>query len=107
MEFDVGILLFFFQLKHLFHIFFSERTRSRSVSLVSQAYSSISLEEFSNYVGLSELDAGQLATQQPGWSFDSQNKLILPAKMAVKETETVPSEQQLHLLTDFVAFLEK
>ena len=77
------------------------------MNLVSQAYSSISLVEFSNYVGLSELEAGELASQQPGWSLDSQNKIIIPAQLEVKETETIPSEQQLSLLTDFVAFLEK
>ena len=65
------------------------------------------MAEFSNYVGLSELEAGELASQQPGWSLDTQNKIIIPAKVEVTETETIPSEQQLHLLTDFVAFLEK
>ena len=44
---------------------------------------------------------------QPGWSLDTQNKIIIPAQVEVKETETIPSEQQLQLLTDFVAFLEK
>ena len=42
-----------------------------------------------------------------GWSLDTQNKIIIPAQVEVKETETIPSEQQLQLLTDFVAFLEK
>lgn len=84
-----------------------EKTRARFVNLVSQAYSSISLAEFSTYVGLGELEAGELASQQPGWSLDTQNKIIIPAQVEVKETETIPSEQQLQLLTDFVAFLEK
>ena len=34
------------------------------MNLVSQAYSSISLAEFSTYVGLGELEAGELASQQ-------------------------------------------
>ena len=85
----------------------SERTRDRFVNLVSEAYSSISLVEFSNFVGLSELEAGELASKQPGWTIDTQNKIIIPVRNEVKETETIPSEQQLHLLTDFVAFLEK
>ena len=92
----------------LFIYIFSEKTRARFINLVSQAYSSISLIEFSNYVGLSELEAGELASQQPGWSIDTQNKIIIPTQVKeVKETETIPSEQQLQLLTDFVAFLEK
>jgi hypothetical protein len=87
--------------------FVAEKTRERFVTLVSEAYTSISLGDFSNYVGLSEVEAGQLASSQPGWSIDTQNKIICPAKKEVKDTETIPSEQQLHLLTDFVAFLEK
>ena len=46
--------------------YISEKTRARFVNLVSQAYSSISLAEFSTYVGLGELEAGELASQQPG-----------------------------------------
>ena len=65
------------------------------------------MADFSKYVGLSELEAGQLATQQPGWQYDTENRVIRPVKAEVKETEIIPSEQQLHLLTDFVAFLEK
>ena len=88
-------------------LYFSEKTRSRFVNLVSQAYTSISLADFAKYVGLSELEAGQLAAKQPGWSYDTENRVIRPVKAEVKETEIIPSEQQLHLLTDFVAFLEK
>ena len=79
----------------------------RFVTLVSQAYTSISLADFAKYVGLSELEAGKLAAEQPGWTYDTENRVIRPVKAEVKETETIPSEQQLHLLTDFVAFLEK
>jgi hypothetical protein len=84
-----------------------EKTRLRFVTLVSQAYTSISLADFAKYVGLSELEAGKLAAEQPGWTYDTENRVIRPVKAEVKETETIPSEQQLHLLTDFVAFLEK
>ena len=87
--------------------FIAEKTRSRFINLVSNAYTSISLADFSKYVGLSELEAGQLAAQQPGWQYDTENRVIRPVKAEVKETEIIPSEQQLHLLTDFVAFLEK
>ena len=91
-----------------FFCFFStEKTRLRFVTLVSQAYTSISLADFAKYVGLSELEAGKLAAEQPGWTYDTENRVIRPVKAEVKETETIPSEQQLHLLTDFVAFLEK
>lgn len=87
--------------------YFAEKTRQRFVNLVSKAYSSIGLTDFSNFVGLPEAEAVQLASQQPGWSYDAQSKIVHPAKVEIKETETIPSEQQLHLLTDFVAFLEK
>ena len=90
-----------------FLFYIAEKTRSRFINLVSNAYTSISLADFSKYVGLSELEAGQLAAQQPGWQYDTENRVIRPVKAEVKETEIIPSEQQLHLLTDFVAFLEK
>ena len=53
----------------IFFFYISEKTRARFVNLVSQAYSSISLAEFSTYVGLGELEAGELASQQPGKKF--------------------------------------
>ena len=87
--------------------YFTETTRDRFVQLVSQAYSSISLTEFSNFVGMSEGQAEELAQRQPGWTVDTQSKMINPVKSEVKETESIPSEHQLRLLTDFVAFLEK
>ena len=87
--------------------FFAEKTRDRFVQLVSHAYSSISLTEFSNFVGMNEGQAEELAQRQPGWAIDAQTKMINPVKSEVKETESIPSEHQLRLLTDFVAFLEK
>ena len=86
---------------------FIATTRDRFVQLVSQAYSSISLTEFSNFVGMSEGQAEELAQRQPVWTVDTQSKIINPVKSEVKETESIPSEHQLRLLTDFVAFLEK
>ena len=97
----------YFILIKIRHFFPIEKTRLRFVTLVSQAYTSISLADFAKYVGLSELEAGKLAAEQPGWTYDTENRVIRPVKAEVKETETIPSEQQLHLLTDFVAFLEK
>lgn len=85
----------------------TDKTRQRFIELVSDAYNSISLADFSQYIGVSEDEAAELALNQPGWSYDPQTRTIQPAKTEVKETETIPSEQQLHLLTDFVAFLEK
>ena len=56
---------------------------------------------------MSEEDAEQLAKEQPGWTYEAQSKTICPFKSEVKDNETIPSEHQLRLLTDFVAFLEK
>ena len=83
------------------------KTQARFVSLVGNSYSSISLPEFANYVGLPSEEALQLAKEQPGWSYDDTRNLVLPVKLETAETESIPSEQQLQLLTDFVAFLEK
>ncbi len=88
-------------------MFVSEKTRNHFVDLVSNAYSSISLSDFAKLVGLTELEAGDLASRQKGWTIDAANKMIIPVRKELPETEAVPSEHQLELLTNFVAHLEK
>ena len=46
------------------------------------------------------------AVQAEGWSADPQTRMVVPKKAVVVEQASVPSEQQLARLTDFVAFLE-
>ena len=55
-------------------ILFSVRVRDHFVSLVGLSYTSISMKDFSGYVGLPEKEAYALALQQPGWKFDEPSK---------------------------------
>ena len=81
--------------------------RGRSLELISRAYTSMSVSEFSRYVGMSEEEAISLAVKEPGWTFNDREKLISPVRGQPVEYKTVLAEKQLTTLTDFVSFLEK
>lgn len=85
----------------------SDRVRERSLDLVSNAYTSIAVTDFSRLVGLSELDAIALALEQPGWTCDKATGMVCPERRKPKEISSIPAEEQLSKLTDFVTFLEK
>ena len=108
--------------------YFSEIVRDRSLELIGRAYTSISVSEFSRYIGLPEQEAVLLASKQPGWTVTDRatlslkeganpgnagdkgspgEKLICPVRKQAGEHKTILAEKQLQQLTDFVAFLEK
>ena len=109
---------------------FSEIVRDRSLELIGRAYTSITVSDFSRYVGLPEAEAASLAAEQPGWEVTDRapsvnknsgiqsassfgddakigEKMICPMRRKPLEYKTVLAEKQLAQLTDFVAFLEK
>ena len=88
-------------------ILISETVRERSFELIGRAYTSISVSEFSKYIGMPEEDAVSLALKEPGWTVNDREKLICPVRRQPTECKTVQAEQQLTTLTDFVSFLEK
>ncbi|XP_064646661.1 COP9 signalosome complex subunit 8-like [Lineus longissimus] len=83
----------------------ADSTRKRALLLVSQAYSSICIEDFSAFVGVPASDAAKIAIEE-GWQADSQSKMIMPKKPVPTVSTIIPGEQQLARLTEFVAFLE-
>lgn len=83
------------------------RMRKRFVSLVGKAYTSITLKDFSHYVGIPENEAIQIANEQQGWSYDPTSQMVLPARGEVEDDLPVPADLQLSTLTDFVTFFEK
>lgn len=92
----------------------TESTRQRYINLVESTYSSICIGDFSKFVGLSESDAQQLASQQVGWSIDADQKYILINPKPVNNYQlgdgieaSSASEEQLRQLTNFISFLEK
>ena len=101
------LTLTYYQTMPLSIILISETVRERSFELIGRAYTSISVSEFSKYIGMPEEDAVSLALKEPGWTVNDREKLICPVRRQPTECKTVQAEQQLTTLTDFVSFLEK
>ncbi|KAL3217522.1 hypothetical protein MRX96_032160 [Rhipicephalus microplus] len=81
---------------------YTEHTRRRALILVAKAYSSISLDDASCFLGIPKLELadGKKVASSLGWSIDATNGTL------VRHEDSTPSEEQLAKLTDFVAFLE-
>ncbi|KAM4698221.1 COP9 signalosome complex subunit 8 [Rhinophrynus dorsalis] len=82
-----------------------DATRRRAFGLVSQAYTSISADDFAAFVGLPVEDAIKGVLEQ-GWQADSSTRMVMPKKPDSAPLSLIPNEQQLARLTDYVAFLE-
>ncbi|KAG5876456.1 hypothetical protein JTB14_032689 [Gonioctena quinquepunctata] len=79
--------------------------RARAVDLISQAYSSITLDTVSAMTGLSP-DVCIPACADRGWKFEPDTKMIHPVRNTIEHIGQTSSEDQLYKLTDFVSFLE-
>ncbi|CAG9833784.1 unnamed protein product [Diabrotica balteata] len=82
-----------------------EVVRTRAVDLISQAYSSITLDTVSAMTGL-PLEVCVPACEERGWKYDAESKIIHPVRKVVEYVGQTSSEDQLSKLTDFVSFLE-
>ncbi|XP_027879359.1 COP9 signalosome complex subunit 8 isoform X3 [Xiphophorus couchianus] len=83
----------------------TESSRQRAYSLVAQAYTSITAEDFAAFVGYSVEEAVKGVVSQ-GWQADPATRMVMPKKPDPPPVSLVPNEQQLARLTDYVAFLE-
>lgn len=79
--------------------------RSRAVDLISQAYSSITLDAVLAMTGLTA-DICVQACIEKGWRVESDTKMVYPIRQAPEPIAQPSSEDQLYKLTDFVSFLE-
>ncbi|XP_072393605.1 COP9 signalosome complex subunit 8 isoform X1 [Diabrotica undecimpunctata] len=82
-----------------------EVVRTRAVDLISQAYSSITLDTVSAMTGL-PLEVCVPACEERGWKYDAESKIVHPVRKVVEYVGQTSSEDQLSKLTDFVSFLE-
>uniref|UniRef100_UPI00358DEEE6 COP9 signalosome complex subunit 8 isoform X2 n=1 Tax=Myxine glutinosa TaxID=7769 RepID=UPI00358DEEE6 len=82
-----------------------EATQKRALSLVAQAYTSISIEDLADFLGLPGTEAMQAVTEH-GWQADTNTRMVIPKKPESLPMPLIPSEQQLARLTDYVSFLE-
>ncbi|KAG8224951.1 hypothetical protein J437_LFUL005659 [Ladona fulva] len=90
-----------------------EAVQKRALQLVGRAYSSISVADFSSFVGLTPEEVVARATpptgvdNDGGWSMDPNVPgMVLPRKPAPGPIIECSSEDQLYKLTEFVSFLE-
>ncbi|KAK4491234.1 hypothetical protein RD792_001967 [Penstemon davidsonii] len=83
---------------------FSELYTKRMFELLVSAYSTISIQDTSLFLGMSEDDAANYAVQQ-GWTMDAASRMLTVKKQVVaKEQKLDPSK--LQRLTEYVFHLE-
>jgi len=80
-----------------------DTTRTRALNLVAKAYTTITLTDLSRYLGVEPNEALQRATEL-GWRIEGN--FVHPIKLQAKSDSPIRSEEELALLTDYVAFLE-
>ncbi|EFA04765.1 COP9 signalosome complex subunit 8 [Tribolium castaneum] len=82
-----------------------DRVRNRSVDLIAQAYSSITLDTVSAMTGLPP-DICATACVERGWQVEADTRMVHPVRPTPQTSGQTSSEDQLYKLTDFVSFLE-
>uniref|UniRef100_A0A0A9W9W4 COP9 signalosome complex subunit 8 n=1 Tax=Lygus hesperus TaxID=30085 RepID=A0A0A9W9W4_LYGHE len=80
-----------------------DKVRERCLGLVSQAYTSVTLDTLSKLLGVSPSEAGTIALSN---SWTVEDKLAYPIKPQPQQKQLTSTEQQLQILTNFVSFLE-
>lgn len=92
---------------HQLLFIFSDNVRERAITLISKAYSSLSLTVFASMTGLTLEEARRVAIER-GWNVDGT--MVQPCKIQKEESNLVNevclTEDQLYKLTQFVSFLE-
>lgn len=90
-----------------------DAVQKRALQLVGHAYSSISVTDFSSFVGITPEEVVARATppsgvdNDGGWSMDPNVPgMVLPRKPSPGPIVECSSEDQLYKLTEFVSFLE-
>ncbi|KAK7872097.1 hypothetical protein R5R35_005177 [Gryllus longicercus] len=81
-----------------------ESVRKRAIHLVAQAYSSIKLDDLTQFLGLPSEQAAQAAIEQ-GWQMDA-GLMVKPCSPPSEPYQVTSREEQLYKLTEFVSFLE-
>lgn len=80
---------------------FAESVRERCLNLVSNAYSSVTVDSVAQLLGTT--DVASLAKDH-GWTVEGN--LVSPVRKPVPHTYITSTEEQLHRLTSFVSILE-
>lgn len=86
-------------------MYISDKVRTRAVDLISQAYSSITLDTVASMTGLTVEVAGAACVEK-GWHVEADTHMVHPIRPKIESSGHISSEDQLFKLTDFVSFLE-
>ncbi|KAF4526285.1 hypothetical protein B566_EDAN013646 [Ephemera danica] len=78
--------------------------RSSALALVGRAYSSLTVEVLSEFLGETPEQALASAEAQPGWKVEGG--MVIPCRPPPPDGPPLSCEDQLDKLTEFVAFLE-
>eukprot|EP01098_Paradermamoeba_levis_P009021 TRINITY_DN3732_c0_g1_i1.p1 TRINITY_DN3732_c0_g1~~TRINITY_DN3732_c0_g1_i1.p1 ORF type:complete len:203 (+),score=66.19 TRINITY_DN3732_c0_g1_i1:97-705(+) len=83
----------------------SETFRARTLTLLSKAYSSLSVSDSASYLGLNNEDTIKYVTQH-GWLHDAATHTLTPKLSSSSSPQTI-DPNQLQQLTEYVVFLER
>lgn len=75
------------------------------MKLISQAYSSLTLDNVCAMTGLSP-DTCIPVCAEKGWRYEADTKMCHPIQQTIEAIVRPSSEDQLYKLTNFVSFLE-
>ncbi|KAN0015536.1 hypothetical protein ACTFIU_008271 [Dictyostelium citrinum] len=80
--------------------------QTRTFELISNAYSSITVNDCSLYLGISPDDTIQFTTSK-GWEHDKASNTLKPVPIQKQVSGLPTGNQQIRSLTSYVLFLEK
>ncbi|EGC28488.1 hypothetical protein DICPUDRAFT_160083 [Dictyostelium purpureum] len=80
--------------------------QSRTFNLISDAYSSITVNDCSSFLGLSNDDTISFTTSK-GWTFDKESNTLKPIPIPKISSASPSGNEQIKSLADYVLFLEK
>ncbi|CAG8586773.1 10286_t:CDS:2 [Paraglomus brasilianum] len=84
----------------------AETLRERIFALLSEAYSSITVEEVSNFIGV-PVDRVAQVTAERGWIYDAATNTLQPKKIVEPGIDRSASLGSFSRLTDLVIHLER
>eukprot|EP01120_Amphizonella_sp_Union-15-10_P011480 TRINITY_DN487_c0_g1_i1.p1 TRINITY_DN487_c0_g1~~TRINITY_DN487_c0_g1_i1.p1 ORF type:complete len:201 (+),score=23.24 TRINITY_DN487_c0_g1_i1:82-684(+) len=84
---------------------FSDIFRTKTLSLLSNAYTYLSVPEASKFLGLEHDDVVKYCTSR-GWELDGDSKMFIPHPILEKKVQTA-GLAHLQSLTEYVVYLEQ
>ena len=84
---------------------FADKTRERLLNLIDAAYSSISIQELSQMLGLNSDEVVRICLLRE-WELDETKNFLFPKRKENKENVGISNRVQMQQLTSLVSYLE-